>query len=140
MSKMRFSQICLRLFPTLAHFVATASLGLGTMQAWDLASQLDQQISLNFGVRGDAHPHQSYLVPTANAREMHWHRQTWELDEGENAARGAGVKIKFPVLELFAAAFPMFQEQLCWDLSPYLGFNSWPDSTSFPCYQLMLLS
>lgn len=67
MSKMWFSQICLRLFPTLAHFVATTSLGLGAMQARDLAPQLDQQISLHFG---DAHPHQSYLVPTANAREM----------------------------------------------------------------------
>lgn len=67
MSKMWFSQICLRLFPTLAHFLATTSLGLGAMQAWDLAPQLDQQISLHFG---DAHPHQSYLVPTANAREI----------------------------------------------------------------------
>lgn len=70
MSKMWFSQICLRLFPTLAHFLATASLGLGAMQARDLAPQLDQQLSLHFGVRGDAHPHQSYLVPTANAREI----------------------------------------------------------------------
>lgn len=72
----------------------------------------------------------SKLLGTNSKCQRNWHEQTWEPDEGENAARGAGVKIKFPVLEFFAAAFPMFQEQLCWDLSPHLGFNSWPDSTT----------
>lgn len=39
------------------------------------------------------------LAQRVNASEMCWHRQTWEPDKGRNAAKGAGVKIKFPVLE-----------------------------------------
>lgn len=113
----------------------------GNTGAWSSSSANGQHSLPVLGYAGNGHPHQICLAWAAHASETFWHRQAQRPDKGKNAAKGVDVKKSDSnPRTLCCPIFHIPGNSSAGPSLPHLRFNSWLDSTSLLCCQLLLLS